>query len=1193
MGVVKQLLRLPLGRGLDQSADPRLVSPGSVGEARNVVVDRAGRYQKRTGWGQLPILDEGGATMASRPDRADAAGVEILQTASDGSVRAWGPGRGRWESIHYLPPFRAQNDPLTRTQISIVAGFMVRFGATSQYELIGWQHSISGGAALAVYAQIRDAETHALIGRDALVYTPTLTSPIAFRVGTSAWVVHALSPTVKVERFAGDLASFPTFTVGAIAAGVFDAAPVDGNSRGLVAMGDITSATDWQVHLISETGGIVTPAVTYTEAESVIELAVCDAGSEYRVLVLTSDGGSPPSMRLMLYRLDSSLAVLGGGSIDIEVGPYDCGSIGVAYKGGKTWVTWVGKLASTDDLICVHTRVVDSGGTLSAWRKQIWRCSVAARALVTDEGVFQPLFATTTDANSASSGLHLVMVRLDNEETALPPQYCGVLLRQVATVLTHVQHWTDVGGGEYQIACGVVTRDQLYGRSVTALDRVTLREERSLMPAVSLPQQLVWGGAGLWGYDGNDVHDVNFVQPPYLYQDPLAPYATGGAPNFAQGAYLYRARYEYVDDRGVMHVSPWSNDKIVDLSGVANATKIKLYIASTQLTQHGMRALSRNVTVAIYRSTVDGIVGGKGTLYRLVGYGDEALIAFYNSESFLWEDDEMDASSAGLGSVQFSGGTLEPRVLPAVRAMCVHQGRLWCATAEPERAVWFSQQLQTDETPRWHEGLRVQLTDSDEPVVALASLDQTLVVFTRSRIFAVSGLGPVDTGRDGAFSGPSPIATAFGCLDAGSVVSTSRGVYFRAEAGICLLSRDLSVTVVGDPVRDLVDDGEIVHAVYHEAQARVVWHVVGSDGGSRFILYDERHSVWTRADSLEADTVQHLSYCRESSGLLVCSSRLLLEGYGAAAGFDGDPADPTWFAAELASPWLRAGEVGGWMDLSMVHLEGELQAPSTWKLYFDRDYTTTGAQEAPLELTDTRGSRVVKQIGPATRTSQAFRVRLVEQTPGALPADKAAPQGCTWWGCTVETTQVQGLARIDLSHRHGAQLWQAQAPFSVRLAAAWSVGSSAAPSAQASGCPRARCWAATSTVPTTTRPPSTPTRSTPRSTTPAATARSATPPSSAPPRPRTAPRPPPTGRWPTRTGACRWRRVVGRWVWPTTSRPSSGARRAASPSSSSPRACSASTPKPRTTPRTSGAGRATSCSPPRRPAARPRGRSSS
>lgn len=1185
MAVVKQLLRLPVGRGIDQSADARLVAPGSVGEARNVVVDRAGRYRKRMGWGQLPKIDEGGATMATRPDRADASGVEILQTASDGSVRAWGPGRGRWESIHYLPPWRPQHEPLTRTQLSIVGGFLVRFGVDDCYELVGWQHALTvSGPALATYAQIRDRATRALIGRDALVYTPVLTIPVAFRVGTSAWVVHATDPKVKIERYAPDLASFPTYTVGSSDSLVFDAAPVDGGTRGLVALG-VALSTDFEVHLLTETGSAVVPAVTFTEGETVIEIACCDAGSEYRVLVLTSDGGSPPTLKLILYRLDSNLAILGGGFIAIEVGHYQCSTIGVAYKNGKTWVTWVGKLTSGDDLICVHARMVDAAGSLAAWRKQIWRCSVAARCLVTSEGVYLPLFTTTTNADGEGP-IHLTLVRLDNEETALPPAYCGLLVRQVVSVLTHVQHWVDCGDDEYQLACGVVTRDQTYGRSVNALDRLTLRAQRSRMPALALPQQYAWGGAGLWGYDGNDVHDINFVQPPWLYQDPLAPYATGGAPNFAQGAYLYRARYERVDDRGVMHVSPWSNDLIVDLSGVENATKIKVYIASTQLTQHGMRALSRNVTVALYRSKVDGIVGGKGTLYRLTGYGDEALIAQYNSESFLYEDDEFDASSALLGSIQSSGGLLEARALPAVTALCVHQGRLWAASAEPDRAVWFSQQLQTDETPRWHEGLKVQLTDSDEKVVALASLDQTLVAFTRSRIFAVSGLGPADTGRDGAFSGPAPIATAFGCLDPGSVVSTSRGVYFRAEAGICLLSRDLSVTVVGDPVRDLVDAAEIVHAVYHEADARVVWHLVDAEGASQLVLYDERHSVWTRADSLEADVVQHLAYCRASSGLLVCSSRLLLEGYGAATGYDGDPADPTWFGAEVASPWLRAGEVGGWCDLSMVHLEGELQAPSVWRLVFERDYTDAGAQNVDLTLTGARGARVVKQVGPATRTSQAFRVRLVEQAPSTLPDDTAAPQGCTWWGLTVEMAQIQGLARIDLSHRHGAQLWQARAPFSERSAAAWWAAFLAAPSAQGWACRRVRCSAAGSTGPTTRRSPPTPTRSIPPSTTPAATARSRTRPSSGRPLRRTAGAPSSTGQSPTRSAPSLSTDETGRCGWPTTSRHFCGARRAASHSSSSPRGCSGSTPSRPTRPRTCAVALATSCWRPKRHAGR-------
>lgn len=1019
MGVVRQLLRLPLGRGLDQSADPRLVAPGSLGEARNVVVDRAGRFVKRTGWGRLPILDEGGSLLLPYPDRADAAGVETLQTDRYGTVRAWGPGRGRWETLGYLPPFRAETEPLTRTQASIVAGFLVRFGDGDRYELIGWQHALTGGSSsLATYVQIRDRETHALIGRDSLAYTPALTSPVAFRVGTSAWVLHALAPELKIERYGGDLVTFVTYTVSATPCIVFDAAPASSGTRAIVALADLV--TSFEVHLLTETGSAVTPSVTVAAPAQVQTVAVCQAGSEYRVLVAYENSGTPAHVDLALYRLDSALAVIGV-PIIVESDCYELANVGVAWDGSTTWVTWAGKETSADKLLATHVRAV-FGSTVQTWRKRVWRAAPAARCLVTSEGVFLPLFTTTTDPDDISSGLHQTLVRLDNEMTALPPAYCGVMLRQVGTVTTEKGLWVDCGGGEYQIAVGVVTRDQTYGRSVTALDRVTLRAQRPRMPVASLPQQLVWGGAGLWGYDGNDVHDLNFVQPPHLYQDPLSPYVTGGSPNFVEGKYLYRARYECVDDRGVMHVSPWSNDLIADLTGVLNATKINLYIATTQLTQHGMRAGSRNITVAVYRSTVNGIVNGVGTLYRLTGYGDEALTAQYNVESFLWQDDENDATAAGLGSVLSSGGILEARVLPAVRALCLHQGRLWAASAEPERAIWFSQQLQTDETPRWHDALRVQLTDSDEPVTALASLDQTLIIFTRSRIFAVSGLGPVDTGRDGAFSGPSPIATAFGCLDAGSVVSTSRGVYFRAEAGLCLLSRDLSVTVVGDPVRDLVEGGEIVHAVYHEAQARVVWHVVSNgDGGSRFVVFDERHSLWTRLDSSEAGVTSHLAYSRASSGLLVSSDRLLLEGYGAAPGFDGDPADPTWIECEIASPWLRAGEVGGWMDLAMVHLEGELQAPSTWQVVFERDYTDEGAETASLELTGSRGARVVKQIGPATRNSQAFRLRLVEQAPLSLPVDQAAPQSCAWWGCTLETTQVQGLARIDLSHRHGAQ----------------------------------------------------------------------------------------------------------------------------------------------------------------------------
>ena len=75
------------------------------------------------------------------------------------------------------------------------------------------------------------------------------------------------------------------------------------------------------------------------------------------------------------------------------------------------------------------------------------------------------------------------------------------------------------------------------------------------------------------------------------------------------------------------------------------------------------------------------------------------------------------------------------------------------------------------------------------------------MIFTKTRIYVVEGDGPLDTGA-GSFVGPNLISSAFGCIERRSVISTSRGVYFLAACGLCLLDRGLSVQVVGDPVRD-------------------------------------------------------------------------------------------------------------------------------------------------------------------------------------------------------------------------------------------------------------------------------------------------------------------------------------------------------------------------------------------------------
>lgn len=1131
----KALARIPLGRSLDQGADQRLITPGSMGEAHNVVVDRAGRYTKRRGWPQLPQLG-GGGTELDPPERVDAPNGELLQVER-GNVWSWSPGTAKWQLLGHLPPWRIEHRHLLRQATNYSSIGLCRFGTDGVYELVVWQHTLGLEVDFPCRAQIRDSATGAIIGRDATVFEGLLATPLTMTVGASAWVLYSDGAT-KVDRFAGNLLSFPTYTLFNDSL-LGDACPVQNGTRAFVAGVKILASTEIRVGLFTETGTLDTDS-TITAIATPVDIRICQAGSGYRLLVKT---GASDERTLTLYTLDSDLTLIDAITIESDVGLME--EIEVAYRAGDTWIVWHGKLTdeSIYDLPALHVRcVVGTNGEPEGWRKQLFRARTFARALSTSDGLFLPVCATNVEPGASMTSLtapHLAMVQLDDELTLRPPRYAGVLVRQlVAWIGDTAQHWARTFDGQgYQLAVPVLTRLQPTGRNVQGVDRIEVRAARSAMPAVDLPQQYVWGGAGLWGSDHAEVHDVNILQAPRIFQNILDPYEADTNPSgaFPGGAYLYRARLECIDNDGVEHVSPWSDDYVFDCPQDAETQvhAVKLKVALTQLTQHGRGGPFRTVSVALYRSAVNGVVDGVGTLYRLTGYGSSALSKQTGEPTLDYLDDDVDASAKGLGTILTSGGLLEARVLPPVRAICRHQGRLFAASVEPERAIWFSQSLQTDESPRWHERLRVQLTDSGDPVVALASLDANLIAWTRSSIHSFTGEGPTDTGADGAFAGPFPVATAFGCTDPGSVVVTSRGAYFRSTAGLCLLDRSLTVQVIGDPVRDLLDlpGAEILGATYHEADARVIWHLSYEGDGtvSMLLIYDERHAVWTTADSLDAGTITHLTYDRGARALVLAGPFAVhREGYGLAPGYDGAGDDPTWISATIASPWLRAGDVGSWSDLAMFHLEGELGAESTTTIEIARDYDLVEVQTLDIVHTGTRGARIVRQIGPEQRTAAAFRVALREKAPTVLPEDLSAPQGVIWWGMSAEVSVVGGLARIDSSYRGGASLWPNGARLLVVASEPWQAACSVARWARASAWGWARRWAVASKARSTSPTPLTRTRSIRRSTTRARLTRSA-------PTRRRRPRPlriaggrPQTGRWPTPTASLPSTRAPGR-----------------------------------------------------------------
>ncbi|MCU0659945.1 MAG: hypothetical protein MUF64_33165, partial [Polyangiaceae bacterium] len=635
-----QLLQLPLGRGLAQGEDARLITPGSVGEAENVLVDRAGRYTKRPGWGRLPKTGETGLDVSS-PDRVDVAGRELLQADRTGGLWSWGPGRERWESVGSLPQFRAERAPLVRTARRLVAGGLLRFGAGGRYELPWWQ--AQDGASFEALYQLRDSATGALIGRDLAVYAGSrLTTPVGATIGTTAWLVYA-GGTLDVRRVEDAL----TTTTTTIAVGpsiAFDACSVGsigGTPVGAIAWTETVGSTLFVEEREEDLSSFASTTLALPGPAD--EVALCrGAGDDLWVGAIAQAAGSRD---ILVWRLDrTSLAVLAGPiTVESRVPDPDYLQLGVD-GAGNCWVTYAGNIGfflRSDDSFFARC-ILSAGSALQPWRKAMWRVAPGSAPIATDEGLYIALLADGTGPFSTPSGgfskpitaRHLTLVRLDASLDATPPAYAGLLAATTAAgALTVRQRWVTTPGG-YRLAAVATTEaigDDLQGLDVVDLEVAGRRTARSLSLAQQAP---CWSLAGLWGFDGYDAHDLGILQPPALTFDSASGYGTGTAPYFATGDYLYLARYEAIDDRGVVHVSPFSEPMV--LAVPASTKTITVGVRNTQLTRHGRLGGYRRLSVALYRTDVNGAAGGVVRYYRLTELGDPDLQLFSSAEGLTY-----------------------------------------------------------------------------------------------------------------------------------------------------------------------------------------------------------------------------------------------------------------------------------------------------------------------------------------------------------------------------------------------------------------------------------------------------------------------------------------------------------------------------------------------------------------------------
>lgn len=519
-------------------------------------------------------------------------------------------------------------------------------------------------------------------------------------------------------------------------------------------------------------------------------------------------------------------------------------------------------------------------------------------------------------------------------------------------------------------------------------------------------------------YDGADAVEVGFLQAPHPEGAATLNYGASGLEG-AGGAghvYQYVAIYEWRDARGQLHRSRVSDALTVTVgtSGLFTRAEVVVQFRHTPLTRRASDTTTAQlVKILVYRTLAD----TSGPFYQC------AFVDGFNEpigSVLTYTDSEDDAAllAAGRGQLYTSGGRLEAQAPPASRHVQLSGGRVWLTSAEG-REVWPSASIVAGEAPSFNVERRITLDDAPDAIVATARCGNTIAIFSESRIFAIdASAGPGPAG--GVWPQPEMVQSSVGCSSARSVVSFRDGVMFLSPEGLRLLTPGFDLVAVGESVREtLAAYPNVLDAQLDGPRQRIYYLLSASTTvgvASVVLVYDYRQrgpdgfglwSLWTFGQALERIGLW------QDSLVAAHSSSVLLEGHGSSGGYDDFGAGPVWVTAQIETPWIRLGALGGYQRVWRTVIELEAQSLAAFNVSFFNDGDTTSAAQTEAfteaQLDGERRQRWV--VGVAQQKCQSFKVRWSDSAPADVSASN--PTGFLYYGLTLEIGAKRGVEKAE------------------------------------------------------------------------------------------------------------------------------------------------------------------------------------
>lgn len=465
-----------------------------------------------------------------------------------------------------------------------------------------------------------------------------------------------------------------------------------------------------------------------------------------------------------------------------------------------------------------------------------------------------------------------------------------------------------------------------------------------------VPYQTVQFGRGLYlasaapmHYDGTAWREADFHCAPDLGYDAVgAPVDMAnqlvtifGVGAVSDGTRLYAIWYEAVDAQGEMHRGAVSVKFLAVMGGGPGKFQIKL--PTCRLTRFA------NVRIGVARS-VAGATGTDSTLplYRVtsndatVTTGDNRYVNNDPTvDTVTLLDNLTDLELITREPLYTNGGILNNDPSPWSGAViAVAKNRLLWTDPTDGNLVRFTQPLADDTALEGPVALSLPVDAFGGPITAIAALDDAIVQFKQTAIFAFGGPGPladpsVDPGSN-IFTTAELLTSDVGCLAPASIGQTPLGITFQSSKGIMLLARGRQILDIGNPVEPLSTQTFTRTTLLPDRQA--ILYLTSTDDGFS-LLWDYNRDQWSKFSNhvgLDAVVVGGVYHYLRANGRL----------YQETPGIYLDDTTPIPLRIETA--WVHfAQHLQGWQKVLWALWLGEYKSSHDLSVKYRLDYNTS------------------------------------------------------------------------------------------------------------------------------------------------------------------------------------------------------------------------------------------------------------